>query len=667
MKRLILILAVIISLGLLHNPVKASSLAAMDLTLTCLGGNDYMVKFVFYRDCSYIAAPTSVAIAFQCTSNPAYNFTLSSIPLLAGSGNEITPSCSAMPTKCMGGSLYGIREHVFQAQVILPPCNFWKIFYPGTSAFCCRNPSNTIMNPTSQGAYLEATLDNLQAPSNSTPTFNNKPITMMCTGQTQCYNHGAVDPDGDSLVHSMVTPFNGNGTYVTWVAPYSATQPLLSNPPITIDPVTGDICMTPTINIVSPMAVKVEQWRTINGVSTLIGTIYRDLQVNVVACNNQIPKLSGMDTTMTHGYSLNDTTYAVELCLGRSISFAMWGHDADVYNLGVLGSPEKFSITWNNGISWGTFQTFYQNTDSAYATFSWTPNASHVSNVPKCFTATVKDGACPFNGQQTFSYCITVRGMSVNIGHDTLLCKGESVTFSAVADTTTVNYIWKLDGIPTGMPLSSTSYTLNSTSLSPGAHIVSIETNDGGTTIQCPGIDQATVTVLQLPKPSLGKDTALLPNQNILLDAGAGFTAYNWSTGAGTPTIWIDTAGFGLGVRTIWVEVTDNFGCHGRDTININFTQHPGMADPDNAAEQVYLYPNPSGGRMDVLLSNFPAGPVDLEIYGQHGRRVLHEQHLITSARSTIALDLSNLAEGIYLVRINTAQTSHTQKLILRR
>ncbi|MDD4987157.1 MAG: gliding motility-associated C-terminal domain-containing protein, partial [Dehalococcoidales bacterium] len=487
-----------------------------------------------------------------------------------GSGNEITPSCSAMPTKCMGGSLYGVREHVFQAQVTLPPCNYWKIFYPGTGTFCCRNPSNTIVNSSSQGGYIEATLNNLQAPCNSSPTFTNKPITMMCVGQTQCYNHGAVDPDGDSLVYSMVTPQNGNGTYVSWVVPYSATQPLPSNPPITIDPVTGDICMTPTMNIISPMAVKVEQWRTINGVPTLIGTIFRDLQVNVVACNNQIPKLGGMDTTKTHGYSVNDTTYAVELCLGKSISFAMWGHDADVYNPSVLGSPEKFSITWNNGIPWGTFQTFYQNTDSAYATFSWTPNASHVSNVPKCFTATVKDGACPFNGQQTFSYCITVRGMSVNIGHDTLLCKGESVTFSAVADTTTVNYIWKLDGIPTGVPLSSTSYTLNSTNLSPGVHIVSIETNDGGTTIQCPGIDQATVTVVPLPKPDLGNDTLVCEPKTITLDAGPG-ALFLWSTGATTQTITVSTTA----TYTVMVDGGNGTRCTGSDEIYVEIVPIP--------------------------------------------------------------------------------------------
>jgi hypothetical protein len=37
----------------------------------------------------------------------------------------------------------------------------------------------------------------------------------------------------------------------------------------------------------------------------------------------------------------------------------MWGYDVDTANPYVLGHPELFSITWNNGIPSGTF-TVYQ-------------------------------------------------------------------------------------------------------------------------------------------------------------------------------------------------------------------------------------------------------------------------------------------------------------------
>jgi len=568
MKKLILLLAIVAGLGLFKNPVQASHVAALDLTLTCIGGNDYIVRFVMYRDCSGINAPTTVNLTFQCPSTPAYNFTINQVQMVPGTGQEVTPGCNAMPTRCSGGTMYGLQEWVYQAQVTLPPCNSWKVFW----TTCCRNPSNTITSPTSASAYIEVTLNNLQTPCNSSPYFTNKPVTVMCVNQTACYNHGAVDPDGDSLVYAMVTPFNSSSTtFVNWIPPYTATQPLPSNPPITINPLTGDICMTPTMNIVSPMAVRVEQWRTINGVPTMIGAIYRDLQINVVTCTNQIPKLSGMDSTMTNGYSPNDTTYLKEYCLGDTVRFAMWGYDADVPNPSVLGDPHKFSITWNSGIPQGSFSTFYQNTDSAYATFTWVPNATHVSTVPKCFTATIKDGACPYNGSQTFSYCVTIRGMSVNIGSDTLLCKGESVTFNAVADTTTVNYIWYLDGIPTGVPLSSTSYTLNTTNLAPGIHIVSIQTNDGGTTVKCPGVDNAVINVIPLPMPNLGNDTTLCSPHTMTLDAGPG-AQYLWSpTGQFTQTITVTQSGS----YSVIVDGGNGTRCVGQDNIEVEIVNIP--------------------------------------------------------------------------------------------
>lgn len=577
-------MTLLLGLGLFHNPAKASHIAALDLTLTCIGGNDYLVKFVLYRDCSGISMSNTVSLTFTCTSNSAYSFTLNSVPLMPGSGQEVTPTCSAMPTRCSGTQfpLYGLQEYAFQVQVTLPPCNYWKVSW----TTCCRNPSNTITSPTSQSAYIECTLNNLTTPCNSSPVFTNKPVTVMCQGQTNCYNHGAVDPDGDSLVYSMVTPFNSSSTtYVSWIPPYTATQPLPSNPPCTIDPHTGDICMTPTMNIISPMAVKVEQWRQINQVPTLIGTIYRDLQVNVVTCNNQLPKLSGMDTTHTHGYNVNDSIYSVELCLGKTLSFTMWGKDDDVYNASNIGNPEKFNITWNNGIPQGQFQVFYNGTDSAKATFTWTPNATHVSNIPKCFTVTIKDQACPYNGQQTFSYCITVRGMSVNIGKDTTLCKGESVTFTAVADTTTVNYIWKLDGIPTGVPLSSTTYTVNTTNLAPGMHVVSIETNDGGTTIKCPGTHQVFVTVIPLPKPDLGNDTVICEPNTLTLDGGPG-GQHLWSpTGQLTQTITVTQTGF----YKVFVDGGVGTRCIGRDSVMVEVVKLPVFdLGPDTCAKTTF-------------------------------------------------------------------------------
>jgi len=501
---------------------KATHFSGSDLTYTCLGGNTYLISFTFYRDCSGATAPSVQTVNFSCSSNPAYNFsaTLNRIP---GTGQEITPGCSAIPTSCANGNNYGIQEYVFQGNVTLSPCNEWTL----QTSSCCRNTVTTVSG---QGSWtMIAKLNNLSAPCNSSPTFSNKPVAVVCNNQSFCFNHGALDPDGDSLVYSFYAPFTTYPQSVPYVGSYSATNFLGSSTPITIDHETGDICFTPNSLLSTVTGVKVDEYRTINGVATKIGTVYRDLQMKVVQCNNTIPVLSGMDTTQSATYNPNDTTYRIELCLSQDpFEFHINGFDADTFNPGTTGSPEKFSISWNNGIPGGTFNTYNNGTASAYASFSWQPTSADIGNI-KCFTATVQDEACPYNGFQTFSYCILVRGMLVDIGSDTLVCDGESFTANADADTTTVNYYWYMDGIASSNPPSQDWYLVNSSTIGVGQHILTIETNDGNTTTTCPGVDEMIIDVIYQPEINgTLLDSAFCDGGAITYDGGPG-QQYTWT------------------------------------------------------------------------------------------------------------------------------------------
>jgi gliding motility-associated-like protein len=528
MKRFIIVFS-FLSLFAILIPQKAhaSHFAGSDLTYQCLGGISYKITLTFYRDCSGVSAPTSANISFNCSSNSGLNYsaTLNKIP---GTGNEVTPGCSAVPTECNGGNGYGLEEYVYEATVQLAPCNEWTMSYSS----CCRNPVTNVPNNSSNSWYVEAKLNNLSAPCNSSPTFSNKPIAVICQNQNFTFNHGANDVDGDSLVYSFYAPMTSATATVNYAGMYSYTNFLSSLTPITINPATGDINMTPTMIGSTVTGVKVEEWREINGVPTKIGTVRRDLQLMVEFCNNQLPKLSGMDTNLTHTYNPSDTVYFYEMCLGPTISFDINGFDADSANPSVIGNPELFDITWNNGIPGGTFNAYHNGTDSAYANFTWTPTINDVSNIPKCFTATITDEACPYNGSQTFSYCITVRGMEVDIGTDTLLCEGESVNLTAIADTTTVNYRWFLNGTYTGKPLTDTTYLVLANDLGPGLHTVSIQTDDGGTTTQCPGVDIIDVEVVIQPDVNVS-DTSYCEGGSVTFDAGPG-SVYIWKLGGTT-------------------------------------------------------------------------------------------------------------------------------------
>jgi gliding motility-associated-like protein len=277
-----------------------------------------------------------------------------------------------------------------------------------------------------------------------------------------------------------------------------------------------------------------------------------------------------MDTTMSHTYNPNDTTYRIDVCLSPDpIEFDINGFDADTFNPGTTGNPDKFSISWNNGIPGGTFTTHYNGTDSAYAHFSWLPTAADVGNI-KCFTATIQDEACPYNGFQTFSYCILVRGMMVDIGSDTLLCKGETMTVQAVADTSTVNYIWRMNGTPTGTPQSQDWFFVNTANMNPGQHTLSIETNDGSITTACPGVDKIVIDVVYQPDINgTLPDSAFCQGGSITYDAGPG-QQYTWTDVAMNPLGASQTFTTGnSGLYIVTVNGGSNTRCYDVDTFEV--------------------------------------------------------------------------------------------------
>jgi hypothetical protein len=219
-------------------------------------------------------------------------------------------------------------------------------------------------------------------------------------------------------------------------------------------------------------------------------------------------------------------------------------------------------------------------------------------------------------------------------------------------------YQWYMNG--NTMP-NHTSYTLACKQA--GDYSVKVISPIGCSNLSAP----VTVMIHPLPVVNLGKDTVLLPSQHITLNAGAGFSAYFWSTGQTSQQIVVDTAGLGIGVKTIWVRVTDNYFCHGTDTIKINFTNNPGIETTITSQEKIFLFPNPTSGKTDLVINGFAPGAAEVEIYGQHGRLVMHQQPMIQTGETIINIDASTLAEGIYLMRIKTAEGVSTRKLVIRR
>ena len=78
-----------------------------DITISCLGGNQYEIRLSLYRDCAGVNAPQTAGVSYSSTScGVNQNVTLNRIP---GTGVEVSPICPTEASRCTGGANPGVQ------------------------------------------------------------------------------------------------------------------------------------------------------------------------------------------------------------------------------------------------------------------------------------------------------------------------------------------------------------------------------------------------------------------------------------------------------------------------------------------------------------------------------------------------------------------------------
>ena len=385
-----------------------------DLTYTCLGGNQYQIDVVLYADCSSNA---SILGSYNVGINSASCGISTSISVNQNSSVEISPICPLLVpnSSCNGGSLAGVMQYTYSAVFDFPAnCDDWVL----TWVDCCRsdNITNSVIFPANGGTetYLEAKLDNLTVSCNSSPVFTSLPATYVCTGQPFVYNHGAYDPDGDSLVYELVNPLETDLTQtvpgpVAYMPGFSPTYPISTTPPNSFgfDPLTGQISFTPDVAQQGIVTVLVSEYR--NG--ELIGSVMRDLQVIVADCaSNTLPVVSA--PANVSGGSLNGNTFTV--CAGNTLSFDMTVTDAELAQILTVSDNLLLSIPGASLTSSGL--------NPLNLSFSWPTTVADVGI--HSFVLSVDDGACIISGRQTVGFEIYVQDQVEVIASQASICPG---------------------------------------------------------------------------------------------------------------------------------------------------------------------------------------------------------------------------------------------------
>jgi trimeric autotransporter adhesin len=187
-----------------------------------------------------------------------------------------------------------------------------------------------------------------------------------------------------------------------------------------------------------------------------------------------------------------------------------------------------------------------------FPTVAWSTGATGVTTsvvISDDYAVTVTD-ANGCTGVETFTVAVP-SNTPVTISGTTAFCQGGSTVLTA--STGFVSYVW-----------SGGINGPNRTVTTAGTYTVTATDNLG-----CTQTSSITASTLAAPTPNITGPTSFCAGNSITLNAGAGFTDYDWNLGGNTSTITVTNSGNYI------VTVTNAQGCTGTDSQAVTATPAP--------------------------------------------------------------------------------------------
>ncbi|RYF86937.1 MAG: hypothetical protein EOO03_11190 [Chitinophagaceae bacterium] len=366
---------------------KASHFVGSDFGYSAVPGQPgkYILTVNFYRDCGGIPAPFAVEVF--CT--PVFSGGMAQMAVLPFTDSmEVSEVCPGLPTECANppGVIQGIQRYTYSDTVTLYGPGLWKFNFKD----CCRNEGIiNIFNSDSYGFFVDAFLYHDTASVNNSPTYIASPAPYFCVNDTVTYTPQVTDIDGDSLSFSFGIPFDYTGTNtsvpINLMAGYTYSDPFGVGSPVTLDPATGMMQFIPTTVGAYVIVLKVEEWRTVNGLLIKIGETRRDIQVQVLACTTPCP-LAG-NIIAVNGNSQNGTQ-VVQTLANQPLQI----------NIPATSTNPNVTLTMTSNCALeipGSSFVVSGSGSNVTGVFNWTPTAAHINSTPYYFSFRVQDNACP--------------------------------------------------------------------------------------------------------------------------------------------------------------------------------------------------------------------------------------------------------------------------------
>lgn len=221
---------------------------------------------------------------------------------------------------------------------------------------------------------------------NNSVQLLNAPVDHGCVGKPYYHHPGAYDPDGDSLSYRLVPCRGTNGEEIPGYTYPQATSLF------DIDPVTGILRWeNPMLQGEYNVAILIEEWRH----GAKVGSVIRDMQILIEACNNNLPQIR----------TISDTC----VIAGSTIDFVVSAYDpdGDQVTLEATGGP------LNVAVSPAVLTPPTDHGLNPAMEFTWHTQCSHIRKTPYQLVVHAKDNSFPIPLSNVHAVNITVIGPAV--------------------------------------------------------------------------------------------------------------------------------------------------------------------------------------------------------------------------------------------------------------
>lgn len=444
---------------------------------------------------------------------------------------------------------------------------------------CCRSQATTNINfgnPGGQDDPGNTWLAEIPSPifSNSSPQFLEDAVPFFCNGDTATIANNASDPDGDRLIYSFTTPFDGGLTnqpgntytppgFATFNAGYSTTAPFGPSGYAFINPSTGLTKYYSNVNGQFAVAIEIQEYRTLsNGIEILISSTRREFLIVVKDCApNPAPNPITPPEVSAGGI--------ITVTEGDSVRFDISSNDVDTTTISVISDL----ITGENGFD-GSLASCPSVTGVGLVKtrFRWKADCGLTDGQVRSYPVNVKyeDKGCPPKINNVI-YTIVVNPFKAPTisGKDSVCSTNPTYPFSVVPGA---GRKWKVNG-GSIVGIDTTS-NVNISFPGDSARLWLVVTSGLG----CKDSTSRLVKKFQNVPITVSAPSIFVCQDSVIqLQATGGFTTVSWNPVAGLSASTIRNPVATISDSTKYY-VTSNGpgGCVAKDSIQLNWV--PGVA-----------------------------------------------------------------------------------------